>query len=58
MRTLNKLLACAMALLVPLCTWAQTETEPNNGSGTADPITYNTPMAGSIGACAPTDELG
>ncbi|MBK7553137.1 MAG: hypothetical protein IPI55_00675 [Flavobacteriales bacterium] len=37
------------------CAWAQTETEPNNGSGTADPITYNTPMAGSIGACAPTD---
>ena len=55
MRTLNKLLACAMALVVPLCTWAQTESEPNNGSGTADPLTYNTAMTGSMGVCSPTD---
>ncbi|MBP6573008.1 MAG: T9SS type A sorting domain-containing protein [Flavobacteriales bacterium] len=55
MRTLNKLLACAMALVVPLCTWAQTETEPNNSSGGATAVTYNTAMAGSMGACAPTD---
>ncbi|MBK9760395.1 MAG: hypothetical protein IPO90_10605 [Flavobacteriales bacterium] len=55
MRTLNKLLACAMALMLPLCTWAQTEIEPNNSSGFATAVTYNTAMAGSIGACAPTD---
>ncbi len=55
MRTLNKLLACAMALVVPLCTWAQTETEPNNSAGAANPLTYNTAMTGSSGACAPTD---
>ncbi|QQR85309.1 MAG: T9SS type A sorting domain-containing protein [Flavobacteriales bacterium] len=55
MRTLNKLLACTMALVVPLCTWAQTETEPNNSAGTANALSYNTAMVGSSGACAPTD---
>jgi len=55
MRTLNKLLACTMALVVPLCTWAQTESEPNDGSGSADPLTYNTPMTGSMGVCSPTN---
>ncbi|MBK6754074.1 MAG: T9SS type A sorting domain-containing protein [Flavobacteriales bacterium] len=51
----NRTLAHAFALAVPLCTWAQTEIEPNNGSGQATALTYNTAMAGSIGACAPTD---
>ena len=55
MRTLNKLLASAMALVVPLCTWAQTEIEPNDGSGPATVLTYNTPMSGSTGACSPTN---
>ena len=55
MRTLNKLLACAMALVVPLCTWAQTEIEPNDGSGSATLLTYATPMTGSTGTCSPTN---
>ncbi|MFZ1685917.1 MAG: hypothetical protein WAU70_00730, partial [Flavobacteriales bacterium] len=55
MRTLNKLLACAMAVAVPLCTQAQTEIEPNDGSATATPVAYNTAMSGSTGACAPTN---
>ncbi|MEO8067819.1 MAG: hypothetical protein ABI599_09025, partial [Flavobacteriales bacterium] len=55
MRTLNKLLATAMALVVPLCTWAQSEIEPNNTSTQATPLTYNTAMTGSTGTCSPTD---
>jgi hypothetical protein len=55
MKARNKLLACATALMVPLCTWAQTEIEPNNGSSSATPVTYNTAMTGSTGTCSPTD---
>ncbi len=55
MRTLRHLIACAMALAVPLCTWAQTEIEPNNTSGQATPLAYNTAMTGSTGTCSPTD---
>ncbi|MBK8614048.1 MAG: T9SS type A sorting domain-containing protein [Flavobacteriales bacterium] len=55
MRNLNKLLASTMALVVPLCTWAQTEIEPNNSAGAANALSYNTAMAGSSGTCAPTD---
>ncbi|MEZ4739211.1 MAG: hypothetical protein R2818_07590 [Flavobacteriales bacterium] len=58
MRTLNKLLTLAMALVVPLCTRAQTEIEPNDGSTTANMLTYNTAMSGSMGACSPTDNSG
>jgi hypothetical protein len=44
-----------MALVVPLCTWAQTEIEPYNYGGTATPLAFNTAMTGSTGACSPTD---
>ena len=41
--------------LLPVTTKAQTEIEPNNNSSQATPVTYNTAMSGSIGACNPTD---
>ncbi|MDX9752107.1 MAG: hypothetical protein RBT71_13590, partial [Flavobacteriales bacterium] len=54
MRSRSHLLA-TLALLAPLATWAQTESEPNNNPGEADPLTYGVAMSGSIGACSPTD---
>ncbi|MCB9183340.1 MAG: T9SS type A sorting domain-containing protein [Flavobacteriales bacterium] len=44
-----------MVALVPLSVSAQTEVEPNNSTVQATPVTYNTAMAGSTGACSPTD---
>ena len=55
MKIRDNLLAFTLALAVPLCTWAQTEIEPNNGSTQATALTYNTAMNGSTGACSPTD---
>ncbi|MCO6481180.1 MAG: hypothetical protein J5I62_00155 [Flavobacteriales bacterium] len=55
MKTRNKLLATALTLAVPICTWAQTEVEPNNNTGQATAVAYNTAIAGSTGACSPTD---
>ncbi len=49
MRNPNKLIACVMALAVPLCTWAQTENEPNDAFNQANAITIGTAMNGDIG---------
>ncbi|MBP8822446.1 MAG: T9SS type A sorting domain-containing protein [Flavobacteriales bacterium] len=49
MRTLNKLLACTMALAGPLSLWAQTESEPNDAFNQANAITLGTAMNGDIG---------
>jgi hypothetical protein len=47
--------AFALTVLFPIGAHAQTETEPNNTSGTANTLTYNTPMTGKMGVCVPTD---
>ena len=49
MRKLNKLLATALALVVPLCGWAQTESEPNDNTANADDISLDAAMNGDIG---------
>ncbi|WKZ65772.1 MAG: T9SS type A sorting domain-containing protein [Flavobacteriales bacterium] len=49
MRPLNKLLACAMALMVPLCTWAQTESEPNDNIANANTVSLGVAMNGDMG---------
>lgn len=49
MRPSRSLLAYALALAVPLCTWAQTESEPNDDFAQADVITLNNTMNGDMG---------
>ncbi len=59
MRISNHLFALALALVMPLCLLAQdVESEPNNGSSTADALTHNVSMTGSMGVCSPTDNSG
>ncbi|HNE81188.1 MAG TPA: hypothetical protein PKX39_11465, partial [Flavobacteriales bacterium] len=55
MRPNRRLLTYALALAVPLCTWAQTETEPNNNWNQNNPVAEGSSMSGSIGVCSPTD---
>ncbi|HRD53996.1 MAG TPA: hypothetical protein PKY96_15255, partial [Flavobacteriales bacterium] len=56
MNLFRRLLMHALALAVPLCTLAQdTESESNNSTGTANPLTLGVSMTGSMGACSPTD---
>ena len=49
MKARNNLLATALALAVPLCTWAQTESEPNDNIANANTITLGTAMNGDMG---------
>ncbi|MCO5275993.1 MAG: T9SS type A sorting domain-containing protein [Flavobacteriales bacterium] len=55
MKPNRRLLAHALALAVPLCTWAQTETEPNNAWNQNNPVAEESSMSGSSGTCSPTD---
>ncbi|MBS1940362.1 MAG: hypothetical protein JST38_05745, partial [Bacteroidetes bacterium] len=55
MKPNRRLLAHALALAVPLCTWAQAEVEPNNNIAQATPLWNNSSIGGSTGTCAPTD---
>ncbi|TXI82038.1 MAG: T9SS type A sorting domain-containing protein [Flavobacteriales bacterium] len=49
MKARNNLLATVLALAVPLCTWAQTESEPNDDIANANTITLGTAMSGDMG---------
>ncbi|MGV9014032.1 MAG: hypothetical protein ACOH13_15680 [Flavobacteriales bacterium] len=50
-----KPLMLAFFLALPFAGIAQTEIEPNDSYTQSTPVAYNTPMAGSSGACSPTN---
>ncbi|MEO7079984.1 MAG: hypothetical protein ABIY71_00605, partial [Flavobacteriales bacterium] len=56
MKIRDKLLACTLALALPLCSHAQlTESEPNNSYGASNEVAEGSTMSGSAGACSPTN---